>query len=437
MTTLPITVNLSRLIDKSRYAIVSVDFSQVNCREDIFKILKLKESWKYEFIVNGQVVSFEKLKELKGDTVSHFGLFDTYLDKTKEELEADFIKIGKCYFILEEEKQIKEYLQFYKFKGYESIKFIPSIDHSIIDNCYLFMSYELLTYQDIEERMDIGKRKIIEMEEEIESLVNIDNAKTRRRIRTLTKRIEEAKRGYLDPCICPVYPGHKRRNIPWYSNIKFPQMNFFCYNKTLRKPILINERDEDFSRFFISKMKESGALICGGYALSSFFQDGRSILKNWRTRRDDIDIFSYNLTFLREILRYFLSRSITFKITCFKFFRLDSYKISDIKDLITINIVHLGDTLSPEDLVDLTSDLNRKKIMDFMCERFDISACITCHDGEKFHYNDSIENKLFDCRYSTKVRVNKYVSRGFTVNEKLESNKEFDQALYSNRPEDS
>lgn len=452
----PMSVNLSTFVDQEKCLPVKADLNTVSNPKELFDQLKLNPPPKYEFVVDGRTVSFEKLKDLKKDDSheSDFGIIDTQINKTKEELGVDFIKIGRCIFIFEESKTVYDYLQFYKFKGYKIIKQTKEMTQRIVKESRLFMKYELLTYKDIEDRMDLEDKKVQEMKNELETLADsvTCNAKMKKRTKTLERRIKEIKSRQKYTSMTPVFAGQKKRRIPYYSNIEFPAMEFFRFNKSLKRPIPILQKDEAFSKFFIEKLRESGALICGSYALTNLFRekDMRSFneifrdtgKRYWNSKDmndhiNDIDIFSFNLKFLREIVEYLFQTKEYLEISCFKFYRLDSYKISCIESLMPINIVHLGDNFVPEDLVDLSPELNRKKIMDFMCERFDISACITCHDGEKFHYNDSVEKKLFDCRYSTKTRVAKYISRGFSINENLESNKEFDQVLYSNRPEDS
>jgi len=442
----PMSVDLSKLLEKGRYLPVKFDLKTICNEKDLLKRLSVNAPPEYDFVVNGQIVSFERLIELKKNDKgeSRFGLVDTQIYKTKEELGVDFIKIGKCLFIFEDSKTIFDYLQFYKFKGCKPVKKTKEITQRIVKESRLFMSYKLFTYQDIEDNMDLEVKKIQEMREELETL-STANAKLRRRVKTLEKRIEKIEYTHKNPSINPVFAGQKKRRIPYYSNIKFPEMEFFCHNKKLRKPIAILNGDEKFSNFFINALKKSGALICGGYALLNFFNE-RDMKCYGNYREDDIewifdytldiDIFSFNLNFLREMIEYLFQRQIGFEVACFKFYRLDSYKISDIRDMIPINIVHLGDNVVPKDLIDLSPEQNREKIMKFMCERFDISACITCYDGEEYHYNDSIEKRLIECRYSTKTRVEKYQERGFTVSKKFESDKDIEQVMYSHNLED-
>ena len=432
----PMSVDLSKLLKKERYLSVKFDLKTVANQKDLLEKLSINAPPEYAFVVMGQIVSFEKLIELKKNDKgkSSFGLIDTQINKTKEELCVDFIKIGKCLFIFEDSKTIFDYLQFYKFKGYKTVKQAKEITQRIVNESRLFMSYELLTYQDIEDNMDLEVKKIQEMRDELETLSTADNAKLRRRVKTLEKRIEKIEYKHKNPSIHPVFAGQKKRRIPYYSNIKFPEMEFFCYNKKLKKPITVLHRDENFSNFFIETLRKSGALICGGYALVNFFEE--KYMRGVCDYTFDIDIFSFNLNFLREMIEYLFKTKTGFEVACFKFYRLDSYKISNIDNMIPINIVHLGDNIVPEDLVDLSPEQNREKIMNFMCERFDISACMTCHDGEEYHYNDSIEKRLIECRYSTKTRVEKYQERGFTVSKKFESNKDIEQVMYSDNLKD-
>ena len=250
-----------------------------------------------------------------------------------------------------------------------------------------------------------------------------------------------------------------KRIYPSHALKVFPEMNYFNFNKSVKKEVYWKDKDiqnqqirgqtprSEFRRSLrgssrrfrrqvseipresisegtidiieiaIGLLQQTGALLVGSYPLQK--------LLDLKYKSGDIDIFSHSLSFLRLFLKEILSSESKYSIFSSyvkPFHRLDSYKfrVEDkrIKKCIEINFVHVGRETVPQD-IELDPEENRKLTMDFFTEKFDISACITCYDGESFHYNDSIERGAIECRYSTKSRVQKYISRGFTVDEEV------------------
>ena len=141
---------------------------------------------------------------------------------------------------------------------------------------------------------------------------------------------------------------------------------------------------------------------------------------------DDIDIFSYSLTFLRKILNFILENNCFandgYRLGDVKMFEhphITSYKIIlhgkalnrwDINKLIRINFIHIG----KEDLY-LSPETNKQKTMKFILEEFDIVASTTCYDGETLYFNERTLEKKSYYRLSKGYRLNKYRTKGFDL----------------------
>lgn len=309
-------------------------------------------------------------------------VIDTFIDKTKDELEVDVLVLRcengtlKKLYILKEGITIASYLEYYKL-GMKNVQKHSMIRNRLLDDEKL-PSPLTYTFETFESVQDIFLNKDTHYKNLKNSIVKV-----------------------VEP----------KRIIAKHSTKELPKMEFFQYD-TSSKLELTSECD--FLNKIFQLASETGALIVGSYPLS--------LLKKDRFKPDDIDIFSHSLKFIRELLRfihntdnYYFCKRLKLK----RFYRLDSYKLCiPFSGNMDINFIHLGDNCEPEDL-ELSPEEDRQKTKKFICDRFDISACITCFDGKYFHYNKSIDDDLMECRYSTNVRIEKYLSRGYTSKETI------------------
>ena len=201
----------------------------------------------------------------------------------------------------------------------------------------------------------------------------------------------------------------------WHTDIEYPAGNrklreefeqiktsLFFHDHVIKKKILTDEFfGYEASKFIDDLIISTGSVMAGSYPLSC-------ITEYFYVR--DVDIFGYDLSFLRRLLEFLLEKKLKPSVEYTRSNNLDSYKIyfeGSSKDL---NFIHLG----LQDVV-LSARENKEKTMKFILDNFDIMACATCYDGEYVHMSRLTLEKKSYTRYVSGSRHHKYCERGFKL----------------------
>ena len=195
----------------------------------------------------------------------------------------------------------------------------------------------------------------------------------------------------------------------------------FYHNMIRRYELSLQNRVTDF---ISSKLKETKSVISGSFIL---YDLGLS------SEFDDIDVFSESLDLLVDLINFGgILRPVRH---CFKSSFL-SYKLTfNVNDRnLVINFIHVNcDGVLTNDI----ENSSQERVLKFICQRFDISCCITAFDGENIHYHDSLYSKVFDVcgkttDYHVANRILKYIYRGFEIGDIKHT--DTCQRLYSDKP---
>lgn len=195
----------------------------------------------------------------------------------------------------------------------------------------------------------------------------------------------------------------------------------FYHDTTKRYELCLKNK---ITEFISSRLKSSKSVISGSFIL----YDLKLIC-----RFDDIDVFSESLDLLVDLMNF--GGALEPMNPCFKSSFL-SYKLLfkiDDKDFI-VNYIHVN---CDESLTNDIESSSQERVLKFICQRFDISCCITAFDGDTLHYHSSLYSKVFDvCGKTTDThvanRILKYIDRGFAIDDIKHT--ETCQRLYSDKP---
>ena len=179
--------------------------------------------------------------------------------------------------------------------------------------------------------------------------------------------------------------------------------DLFVHDLILEKKIITDEYfDRETASLIDDLIISTGSVMAGSYVLSRLVE---------KIEPGDVDIFGYDLSFLRLFLEYILDNKIYFKVSHCRQGRLDSYKVRlGEDDPKCLNFIHLGDDV-PEDLI-VDRDTNREKTIRFILEDFDILACASCYDGKQVLTNQATLEKESYYRLTCTQRYSKYLERG-------------------------
>lgn len=235
---------------------------------------------------------------------------------------------------------------------------------------------------------------------------------------------EHIKNNTLDNSIINKY---KISNIV-YEFIKYHSNLFNDYLKNIYYPKIINENKNKFTNIinkdniynhineklgdtFIDLLKKTNSVISGSFVLSFVFN---------RFKYDDIDIYiPYKCEY--DFIRYLKPYIKKYKSQRMETF---SYNMNNIRRIYTI--------ILKNDIKIQLILLYEKDPIDFIDENFDFDFCKIVFDGHNIKYLNKINNTITDAymskcfdntdRYSiyriakTLERIDKYIKRGFTIN---------------------
>lgn len=173
---------------------------------------------------------------------------------------------------------------------------------------------------------------------------------------------------------------------------------FFVHNEQriedIRYPeISIYTEDVTFHTFFNELLWETGSMVAGSY-----------LLKHLGLIDDphDIDVFSFDTTFLIRIVEELDDRGIGYNISNDRGEDFNSFRITSREyNKFHINFVQV-------------KRQGYTDILDYICRNFDISPCITAYDGRTLYYNRHVFDKKIDILLDG-TRILKYVERGFKI----------------------
>ena len=161
-------------------------------------------------------------------------------------------------------------------------------------------------------------------------------------------------------------------------------------------------------------MNSTGSIIAGSYMIEVLFE--RTAVRRANCQPNDIDIFGYNLDFLKLLIKFILEsgRETICGTNWTRRSKLDSYKIvlkNDSHRHLTINFVHL----KHPDLEITSPENNHELTKAHILREFDISACLTMYYNNELHYNSKTLSKMAFVRRTHHYRVYKYQCKGFKL----------------------
>lgn len=178
--------------------------------------------------------------------------------------------------------------------------------------------------------------------------------------------------------------------------------NLFVYDHIIRKKILTDDFfGEEVSKFIDNLIISTGSLMAGSYPLSRITE---------YFYVNDVDIFGYDLSFLRRFLEFLLEKQLKPTVDFKRSHKLDSYKVSFEGSSKDLNFIHIG-----SHDISLPARQNKEKTMEFILDDFDIMACATCYDGELVYTNRLTLEKKSYTRHVGTNRFFKYLERGFEL----------------------